>query len=240
MKTILGLALLASLAASCQTSPFNNHRYGYSTPTVDDKALVYVPESDRGGIAKARTEVNEMKDRVSIAERNVTQEKQRLGVAKDELKVADASVEASEKALDVAQNSDESVRSRDVSAAKQQLESAQARWRSAESKIAFLEAHIDQLKSDVELANMRVELGDARVELAKAKAVVKLDRPEARNISVSEFEASVEEKEAHVAMAEVDANAWEKKVKLRQEALDKHLQARAASYDKKSDTGSSH
>lgn len=237
MKTIIGLAALALFTVGCKSNPFDNDRYNYSSPEVDDDVLVYVPESERDEITKARSECDEMKDRVTIAENQVEQEKRRLDVAEEELDVAEAEVDAAKKALSVARNSSESIREREIDNADDKLENARARWRSAQSQIAFHQARIDQLQSEVELAEMRVELAEARVQLAKARAVRELDRPEADKITVSDFEACVEEKEAMVAMAEVDAEAWEKKVKMRQDALDERLenrnQPKSASYDKK-------
>ena len=233
MQKISGFALLAVLTAGCQSTPFNAHQSRFTNPTVSDDVLVNVPQSDRDGITKCRTEWNEMKDRVTIAENNVGQEKQRLNVAEAELDVSEDAVSAAKKGLSVARNSSESTREHEVDNAQEQLEGSQARWRSAKSKIAFTEAHIDQLDSEVDLAKLRVDLAGAKVELAKAQAVSKLDRPHSRDISVSEFQACVEEEASEVAMGEVDAAAWEKKVKLRQDALDKRLAVKSASYDKK-------
>ncbi|MEO6708038.1 MAG: hypothetical protein ABIP42_00580, partial [Planctomycetota bacterium] len=218
MKLSKSLALLSLLCVGCHTDPFSDRRHPYSDPTVHDDVYVNVPESDRDEIAKIRTEWNELKDRVDIAERNVEQERQRLGVAKAELDAAEAGARAARKGLDVAYESEESIRQREIESAQRNLEAARAQWLSAKSKIAFHDANIDQLKAEVDLTKTRMDLAESRMELAKAKAVHKLDRPEARDIAVSEFEASVKEHEAIVAMAEVDAEAWQKKVKIRQAA----------------------
>lgn len=79
---------------------------------------------------------------------------------------------------------------------------------------------------------MRVKRSEAEVELAKAKAILALDRPESRDISVGEFQACVDEKNSEVALAEVDAAAWEKKVKVRKDVFDAHREAREASFVK--------
>src|SRR5262249_22304314 len=104
--------------------------------------------------------------------------------------------------------------------AESRLEQARSRWHAAQASVAWHEAHLDQLKADVTLAKLRVDLADARVELAKAKAVSKLDRPAIYDVPVRDFEATVEDHETRLKMAEVDVDGWKKKVDLRQKALD--------------------
>ncbi|MFN0243187.1 MAG: hypothetical protein ACKVWV_09880 [Planctomycetota bacterium] len=230
MKTIASLLLIASCTVACNSSSFHG-RHRASNLTVNDDILVYVPESERDDIAKARTDLNAMEDRVAIAESNVEQEKKRRDLSQGELRAAEVEVDNAEKALEVARTSAESSREREVQEANRMIEDARARRRAAQSKIWFHDTRIEQLEAAVELTEAQVELAEAKVELAKAEAVHELDRPESRDISVSEFRACVEEREAEVALAEVDAEAWEKKVKLRQDLLDARQKAREASHD---------
>ncbi|HEX6882985.1 MAG TPA: hypothetical protein VF530_06365 [Planctomycetota bacterium] len=222
MRTIRWLVLIPALAIGCKSNPFSD-RDGSAALVVDDDFLVDVPESDRADIAVARTERSEMRDLVAIAERNVEQGRRQLDVAEEELAAAEAAVRTAEKSLAVAGEDDESVRASEIGDANRRLEGARARKHWARSKVAYQGTHISRLESQTDLARLRLEWSEARVELAKARAVHELDRPEARALSVGEFEARVAEKQVEVAMAEIDAQAWEKKAQVRQHALDDRL-----------------
>ena len=220
MKNIQWVALLPVLALGCKSMSFGDHPDGSVAVVVDDDILVNVPEADREEIARARSERSEMKDRVAIAERDVEQGKRQLDVAEEELEAAEAAVRTAEKSLVVARDGDERVRTSEMESASSRLATARTNLYYARSKVAHDRTHISRLKSHTDLANMRLEWSEACVELAKAKAVHELDRPEASEISVMEFEARVADREVQVAMAEIDTEAWERKVQVRQDALD--------------------
>ncbi len=227
MKTILSLSLLAALVSSgCQSSSFLGSSLRSSTPTVDEDILVYVPEANRSDITDARTERIKLQDSVNVAQRDIEIERQRISTAQDQLGIAEDGLEAAKRAHKVARESREGERSDNLDRTENEVENARNRWLSAKEKVHYHEARIAQLESSHELAELRVDLADARVELAKARAVSELDRPEARDVSVREFEMYVEEYETRLAMAEVDADAWDKKIELRQTALDDRDQTR--------------
>ena len=221
MKLIATLPLLA-LLVGCQSTTHDhvyNQHFG-SDPQVSDDVYVYVPESDRSDVDEARADSLKMKDTVAQAEHEVSVEAKRLDVAKSELGNAEDGVETAQKALELARESSQSDRKDSVDDAEGRLDQARHRWHAAQANVAWHEAHLDQLKADVTLAKLRVDLAEARIELAKAKAVSKLDRPEIYDVPVRDFEASVEDHETRIKMAEVDADAWKKKVELRQKALE--------------------
>lgn len=232
MKTIAGLAFLSILAAGCQSNPFDGHNDRYSDLSVDDDALVYVPESKRSEIDGARTDCDQMRDRVTIAEHDVEQGKQELALAQDELDVSESNVNNAMTGLEVARNSNGDVRAAKVSAANTKIDSARARWHAAQSDVAYRAARVDQLDAQVQLAELRVKRAEAEVELAKAKAILELDRPESRDIAVDEFQACVDEMNAQVALAEVDTAAWEQKVGIRKDVFESHRHAREASSER--------
>lgn len=231
MKTIAGLAFLTLLAVGCNSTPFHGHNDRYSHLTVDDDALVYVPESGRAEIDQARTGCDQMRDQVSIAQRNLEQGKRQLDLAEEELDVSELHVNSAMKGLEVARSSNGNVRDAQIAAANATIDGARAQWHSAVSDVAYHAVRIEQLDALVQLARLRVKRSEAEVELAKAKAVVALDRPETRDISVGEFQACLDERNAEVALAEVDADAWEKKVEVRRDVLDVHRKAGDASFD---------
>ncbi len=227
MKMIASLLLLALLTAGCQSGTSYNNHYRGSTPHVEDDVFVYVPESDRGDIATARAESSRMMDSVAVAKRDLDQEVQRLSLAEDQLETTGDEVDTARESLALARDSNEARREKEVENATRQLESARSRWRYGESAVAYNELRVDQLESGVALAKLRVTLADARIEFAKAHAVSKLDRPEAQDVSLPDFQACIDEHEARIAMAEVDADAWKKKLELRQKALDSRREASA-------------
>lgn len=151
MKTIAALVVITLFAAGCQSSPFRGHNDRYSELAVDEDALVYVPESNRGEITLARTDYNKMRDGVVIAEGNVEQGKQQLTLAKSELGLAEKDVGNAMRGLEVARSSNGSVRDAEMRAANTRIDRARARWRSAQSDVAFRAARIDQLEGLVDL-----------------------------------------------------------------------------------------
>jgi len=221
MKLIATLPVLA-LLFGCESTGHDHvyHQHFGSDPRVSDDVYVYVPESDRSDVDEARADSLKMKDTVAQAEHEVSVEAKRLDLAKSELNNAQDGVETAQKELELARESSHDDRKDGVDDAEGRLDQARHRWHAAQANVAWHEAHLDQLKADVTLAKLRVDLAEARIELAKAKAVSKLDRPEIYDVPVRDFEASVEDHETRIKMAEVDADAWKKKVELRQKALE--------------------
>ncbi|MBI1381592.1 MAG: hypothetical protein GC161_10960 [Planctomycetaceae bacterium] len=220
MRTLAALSLLALVTAGCQSHRYTENIYPSGTPTVADELFVLVPEGSRKSIIEARTERLRMQDAVAVAERDLKLERQRLEVAKVEAEQTATGMTAARRSLEVAEKSAEGRREADMDEAAAQIDRARARWHEARMNVAFHESRIAQLEDELELAKLRVDLADARVELDKAKAVAKLDRPEAENIAIGDFEANVEEHETRIAIAEIDAKAWEEKMELRREAIE--------------------
>ena len=220
MRTLSALSLAALLSVACQSNRYSDSVYATSTPTVADDVYVLVPEANRSAIAQSRAERMRMQDGVDIAERDLMMERQRLDGAKVAADQAGEGMTAARRALEVAEDSAQARRDEEIERANEQINRARARWQLARSQVAFHESRIAQLESDVTLAELRVDLADAKIELDKARAVSKLDRPEAKKIALRDFEASVAEHELRIAVAEVDAKAWEQKMELRQEAIE--------------------
>jgi hypothetical protein len=209
----------------CQSNPFGEERH--NAVVVDDELVCDVPEADREDILRARAERNaernEMNDRVVIAERDVEQGRRQLQVAKEELEAAEAAVRKAEKSLAVAREENERVRASEMESASRRLESARARLRCAHLKVAHHATHSARLEAQVGLAKTRLERAAAQLELSKARALHELGRPETSEVAMSEFEAPVARTQVQVTMAEIDAEAWEKKVLVCREALDFQL-----------------
>jgi len=220
LNTALWMTMAPLLALGCRSTPFGHNPDGSVAVVVNDDMLVSVPEADRESITRARTERGEMKDRVVMAERDAEQGRRQLDVTKEELEAAEAAVQTAEKSLEVARDGGEGVRKSEMESASLRLEDARAQLYCARSKFAHGRTQLSRLESETDLADLRMQWSEARVELAKARAVHELDRPEAREISMMAFEARVADRQVQVAMAEIDAQAWEKKVQVRQDALE--------------------
>lgn len=220
MRTLAALSIVVLASVGCQSHRYTENTYPSGSPTVADELFVLVPEGSRKAIIEARTERLRMQDAVAVAERDLKLERQRLEVAEVEAKQSATGMTAARRALEVAEKSSEARREGEMDDASSQIDRARARWHEARSKVAFHESRIAQLEDELELAKLRVDLADARVELDKARAVAKLDRPEAETIALRDFEASVEEHETRIAIAEVDARAWKEKMELRREAIE--------------------
>ena len=227
MKILTPLILIAVGSMACQTSPYYARNQKL---TVSDATLVHVPVDNRSDIEKARSECAKEKDLVLVAQRNIDEAQERLSLAKHEVSIAQEEVQAAEKRMDVAEGSSQESRDQQMKDAQSNMEAVRAHLRFAESQVVFQESQIDQLKARKNLAEMRVDLADARAELAKAKAVNELKRTDIKPYDLMAFDCNVSDKEVAVAMAEVDAEAWEKKIKLRQEALVAQEKAVPASY----------
>lgn len=214
MKSFCLLPALA-LLVGCQA--FGNDPYhNGDAPRINDDLLVHVPADDRDDIEEARRESLKLKDAVAKAEHDVDVEQERLSIARDESDVAEDEVDNARRRLDLARRGD---REGDVKDADERLADARKRYRASRAKVEWHKVKIDQLQADVTTARLRVELAEAKLELAKARAVHDLDRPETRDVAVHDFEACVEDHETRVKMAEVDADAWKKKLDLSEERM---------------------
>lgn len=220
IKILAVIPLVALMTVACQTSRYAEQAYSTSAPTVDKDLFVLVPEANRGDLAETRAELSRVQDGVGLAERDLMVERQRLTGAKQTAEQAGEGMSSARRALVVAKNSGELRRADEIATATAQIDRARARWHEARSQVALHTSRIAQLESDVILAKLRVDLATAKVEFDKARAVTQLDRPEADTIALRDFEASVAECETQIAMAEVDAEAWERKMQLRQKALE--------------------
>ncbi|HEX5009704.1 MAG TPA: hypothetical protein VFY71_04830 [Planctomycetota bacterium] len=223
MKLITTLPLLAlPLLFACETTTHDHvyHDHFGTDPKVSDDVYVYVPQSDRDDVNDARTESMKMQDSVAQAQHEVDVEAQQLDVARSELNNAEDGVDTARREYELSRETAQKDHDDRVDEAQKRLDAARQRWHAAAANVAWHEAHLDQLKADVTLAKLRVDLANAKVELAKAKAVSKLDRPEIYGLPLNDFEASVQDHETRIKMAEVDADAWKKKVELRQKALE--------------------
>lgn len=225
---ILPLALLAIGSAACQTGT----HYGSNGMrlSVDDAALVRVPVSDRDDIAKARTECAEANDRVEIAKREVQNAKAQVSLAEKEVSIAKAECEAAEKRVDLAHDTNNDSRSAALKDAEQNRSAVRAHHRWALSQVAYEEHRVDEKKAKLATEELRAELCESKLELAKAKAVNAVDQSDIAEYDTAAFEACVADKKMQVAMAEVDADAWDKKLKLCRSGLEDQAKAVPASY----------
>ncbi|MDZ4771772.1 MAG: hypothetical protein SGI72_01420 [Planctomycetota bacterium] len=224
MKLLLPLALLV-VTAGCQSSSHRSTRL-----SVDDDALVNVPVSDRDDITRARTECTEVKDRMNVAERDVQNAKDRVSLAKQSAAIAHDELDAADDRVKLANSMNQDARGPAMKTADENREAVRAHGRWADAQVAYHEHVVDSMKARVELESLREELANAKVELAKAKAVNSLDRSDMDEYDVGAFESVVATKQMNVEMAEVDAEAWQKKIKLCRDALDSQAKTVPASY----------
>lgn len=224
MKLLLPLALLV-IAAGCQSTSRMTNRL-----SVDDDALVNVPVSDRDDITRARTECTEIEDRISVAERDVQNAKDRVSLAEQSAAIAHDEVDAADDRVKLAHSMNQDARGPAMKTADENREAVRAHARWADAQVAYHEHVVESMKARVEIESMRKELADAKVELAKAKAVNALDRSDMDEYDVGAFESVVATKKMNVEMAEIDAEAWEKKIKLCRDGLDEQAKSVPASY----------
>jgi chromosome segregation ATPase len=228
MKLLPPLLLLALGSAACQSN--SAHDRSGTRMSVDDKALVQVPVSQRDAITKARTESEETRDRIAVAKRDVQNAKDHVTVAEKEVAIAKDEVDAADKRVEVARETNQDTRATAVKDAEQNREAVRAHRRWADAQVCYQERRVDEMDARLAVENLRAELADAKVELAKAKAVNALDRSDLDEYDVGAFEARVADRKMKVAMAEVDADAWDKKIKLCRDALEDQAKAVPASY----------
>jgi hypothetical protein len=225
MKLLLPLILIAVGSAACQSTMHRTARL-----SVDDDALVNVPVSQREEVAKARTECNEVQDRVTIAEHDVEMAKERLALAKQTAHISEEEVEAADDRVKLAHDMSDSGRANAIKTAEENREAIRAHCRWADSQVVYHERRVDGLKARVDIEKLRVELANAKVELAKAKAVNALERTDVDAYDVGAFEAVVANRQMNVELAKIDAEAWDKKMKLCRGALDDQAKLVPASY----------
>jgi hypothetical protein len=225
MKITRYLPLAAIVLVGCQSSMFRGQSYDPSNPRVEDRVFVHVPESQRQAVTEARSERSQMEDTLTVAQRDLEVERQRVRGARVQRDLAKESVDAARTSYEVAKGSNEAVREREMRNADQDIERALTRWHSAQAQVSYHEARLAKIEAEIKIARLRVDLAESRIELAKAKAVSELDRPAADRVEIIDFENRVEENELRIAMAEVDVAAWEEKLRLQQEVLDSRKQA---------------
>src|SRR5690349_2350125 len=129
MKTFLTLALICMGAAACQTQ--NRH----TNLSVDDDELVRVPVSDRDDINKARTERMETEDRVAVAEHDLENAKERLSIAERAAAAADDECEAAHERCKLADKMKYDNRDVELKEASAHCESVGAHARAARSQV---------------------------------------------------------------------------------------------------------
>lgn len=226
---ILPIALAAGLTA-CSTS--HDYHSDDDRPVVSDKTLMVVPANERDGINKARTSHSEAVDGVALAEQEVKRAEQRLEIAKDEVKIADSELEAAQDRVDLARTGIADDRDDRIEDAREGWDSACARKHWARTQVLVEEGRVEQAEARVAVAKRRVALEQAKIELAKAKAVKDVYRDDVAPIDVAAFERSVADEEINLKIAEIDVEACEKKMELREDALEDRAKAIPASHRK--------
>jgi hypothetical protein len=222
MKTYLSLALITLGLAACQTSFSSQTR-----TSVDDDVLVQVPVADRGDINKARAESQDAVDRIGIAEHEVDLAKEKLRQAEHTASMANQEVAEARKR---SKNSENSASDADKQLATDNCDAACAHARWAEAQVVYHEHAVEDMKARVGLETLRKKLADAKVELAKAEAVNAADHEPVEPFDVAAFESAVAARQLDVAMAEVDRDAWVKKMQLCRAAVEAKAQEVPASF----------
>lgn len=225
---ILPLSLLA--LAACSSS--GEYQTNDEQPVISDKTLMVVPADERDDINKARTGHTQALDAVVLAEQEVKRAEQRLAIAKDEVGIADKEMEAAHDRVELARSGVADDRDDRIEEANEGWNGACARKHWARTQVLVEEGRVEQAKCKVALAKRRVALENAKIELAKAKAVKDVDRDDLEPIDIAAFERSVADEEINLKMAEIDVEACEKKMELRQDALEDRAKAIPSSHRK--------
>ena len=226
MKLFLSLAVICLSAAACHSpSQDNNNRL-----SVDDDALVRVPVSDREDINKARTEAMAVEDRVAVAEHDVENAKERLDIARHAASIAKEEAEVAHERCKLAAKENGDLRDDEKKKCAERCQGAGAHARWADAQIVYHEHVVDDMKARVDLEKARADLAKAQVELAKAKAVNDADKDDVDPYDIAAFEANVAAHKLDVEMAEVDRDAWTKKMKLCHDAVEERAKAVPAGY----------
>jgi hypothetical protein len=217
--------MLASVA--CQASSYSG---GGTHPAIEDKTLINVPAGQREDINKARTGRSEALDSVALAKQEVARAEERVTIAKSDVRIADSEIDAAAARLELARKSTASNRDDQIKEATAKLDGVRAHQQWARTQVQLEECRVGALEAQVKLAKQRVALADAKIELAKARAVKDLARPDDDSIDVREFERCVADEDVALKMSEIDAEAWSKKVELRQDIVETRAKAVPASY----------
>ena len=197
---------VVTTTASCESS-----RWDRETSTVDNAMVARVSEDARQDISELRAERARMQDQVMLAEEVVQREENMLDIAQAELELAESELEAArDRAGSGAPNAVENV---DVA-------HVHRSW--SEELIDYHEARIEWARAQLELAEANYSLSEARLELTKARAVHELEGVQKPDIMV--FQLGVEQAKTDVAMAEIDTEAWKRKVETLRSRLDEVAQ----------------
>lgn len=225
MKLLLPLILIAVGSAACQSTTHRTARL-----SVDDDALVNVPVGQREDVSKARTERTEGQDRVGIAERDLQNAQERVSLAKQTASMAEDECDAASDRVKMAHDANQDTRAAAIQSAEENRESVRAHSRWADTQVVYQQRRVEAQEDQVGLEKMRLELANAKVELAKARAVNGLDRPDVEAYDIGAFEAVVANRKLNVELAEIDAEAWQKKIKHCRTSLDAQAKLVPSSY----------
>ncbi len=227
MHKLFYILPIVLLAASCQSGSYK--AYG-ERPTIADKTLMSVPSSAREDIDKARLERTQALDEVTLAKREVERAKERSSIAAKDVGIAKDEVDAGQERLELARSGSGADRNDRIQNAMKHLEGVRAHLAWTQAQVQFEEGRVEMANSKVAVAEQRVNLADARIELAKAEAVHSLEREDYSDVDVADFERCVAEQETELKMDQVDADASQKKMELRQDLLESRAKAVPASY----------
>jgi hypothetical protein len=171
-----------------------------------------------------------VEDRVAVAKHDLDNAKEQLTIAKHTASAAKEEAEAAHERCLLAEKANAASRDEEKKKCAAHCEGASAHARWADSEVVFHEHVVDDMKGRVELEQARAELAQAQVELAKAKAVNDADKNDVDPYDLAAFEAAVAARKLDVEMAEVDRDAWTKKMKLCRDAVDERAKAVPAGY----------
>lgn len=224
MNRHLPLVLICLGSVACQ-STYSNKRM-----SVDDDALVRVPVAERESINKAREEHLQAQDRIAVAEQAVEAAQADLDIAKRTAGVSHDEMSVAQERCDIARKLDPETRQDAIRTADRDLDAvcAHARW--ADAQVDCQERVIEEKQAQVDLEKRRVDLAEAKVELAKAKAVNTSDSTDRHEYDVSAFESVVTARQLDVDLAEIDRDAWQKKLRLCRDAVEARADAVPTSY----------
>lgn len=226
MKSKLLLIGLSLGCAACSSMPWNSN-----TPEVDRELVAAVPPAQSHGIDDARGARDKASDACDVAKRNVTIAEDQLTLAKQELNTAEAETKTAQASVEIAEKGS----TEELERAKATLRDTNLVVTSAENRIKWREMDLTRAKARQKLAERKLVLADTRVELARAEAVKQLDRPEAKNVDVPEYQRAVREQEKTVALAEIDVDAAENEAGIAHSEYLSSARAVPASYRKRSE-----
>ncbi|TAJ07496.1 MAG: hypothetical protein EPO68_16370 [Planctomycetota bacterium] len=220
MKSRIVFIGLALASASCSNMPWQRQR------DVDRDLVAHVADSDRSGIEEARAARNQAADAWDAAKRNTEIAKDQLSLARKEADVAEAELDMSLAAVKMAEKGT----TEELAKAKEAQHEHELIEKCVEERIEWRELDVERSKARAELSERRLELTEAQVELARAQAVRALDRPEAKQVDVGDYEYAVRKHEKAVAMAELEVDAVEREARLAHEKFERAVGVVPASY----------